>query len=55
MQSAPWLQDCVVSLSPCSDLLVLAHDQKAAFLSGQIFKQTLISKSAEEFSYFNVN
>uniref|UniRef100_A0A671VNN8 RAB3 GTPase activating protein subunit 2 (non-catalytic) n=1 Tax=Sparus aurata TaxID=8175 RepID=A0A671VNN8_SPAAU len=46
--SAPWLQDCVVSLSPCSDLLVLAHDQKAAFLSGQIFKQTLISKSAEE-------
>uniref|UniRef100_A0A671VPL6 RAB3 GTPase activating protein subunit 2 (non-catalytic) n=1 Tax=Sparus aurata TaxID=8175 RepID=A0A671VPL6_SPAAU len=48
VQSAPWLQDCVVSLSPCSDLLVLAHDQKAAFLSGQIFKQTLISKSAEE-------
>uniref|UniRef100_A0A671VRS1 RAB3 GTPase activating protein subunit 2 (non-catalytic) n=1 Tax=Sparus aurata TaxID=8175 RepID=A0A671VRS1_SPAAU len=35
VQSAPWLQDCVVSLSPCSDLLVLAHDQKAAFLSAK--------------------
>ncbi|KAM8736631.1 rab3 GTPase-activating protein non-catalytic subunit isoform 1-T1 [Acanthopagrus schlegelii] len=35
VQSAPWLQDCIVSLSPCSDLLVLAHDQKAAFLSAK--------------------
>ncbi|XP_061824487.1 rab3 GTPase-activating protein non-catalytic subunit [Nerophis lumbriciformis] len=33
--SAPWLQDCVVSLSPCSDLLVVAHEQKAVFLSAK--------------------
>uniref|UniRef100_A0A8C1VTI6 RAB3 GTPase activating protein subunit 2 (non-catalytic) n=1 Tax=Cyprinus carpio TaxID=7962 RepID=A0A8C1VTI6_CYPCA len=32
-QSAPWLQDCVLSLSPCSDLLVIAREHKAAFLS----------------------
>lgn len=38
-QSGPWLQDCVVSLSPCSDLLVVAREHKAAFLSGQISKQ----------------
>jgi len=35
-QNAPWLQDCVVSLSPCADLLVVAREQKAVFLSGQI-------------------
>lgn len=29
-----------MSLSPCSDLLVVAREQKAVFLSGQIFKQT---------------
>ncbi|XP_047466434.1 rab3 GTPase-activating protein non-catalytic subunit isoform X4 [Mugil cephalus] len=34
-QSGPWLQDCVVSLSPCSDLLVVAREQKAAFLSAK--------------------
>ncbi|CAG5866197.1 unnamed protein product [Menidia menidia] len=34
-QSEPWLQDCVVSLSPCSDLLVVARDQRAAFLSAK--------------------
>lgn len=34
-QSAPWLQDCVLSLSPCSDLLVIAREQKAAFLSAK--------------------
>ncbi|KAM4542363.1 rab3 GTPase-activating protein non-catalytic subunit isoform 2-T2 [Odontesthes bonariensis] len=34
-QSKPWLQDCVVSLSPCSDLLVVARDQKAVFLSAK--------------------
>uniref|UniRef100_A0A8C2XPD5 RAB3 GTPase activating protein subunit 2 (non-catalytic) n=1 Tax=Cyclopterus lumpus TaxID=8103 RepID=A0A8C2XPD5_CYCLU len=39
-QRAPWLQDCVVSLSPCSDLLVVAREQKAVFLSGQIRKHT---------------
>uniref|UniRef100_A0A8C2JDL1 RAB3 GTPase activating protein subunit 2 (non-catalytic) n=1 Tax=Cyprinus carpio TaxID=7962 RepID=A0A8C2JDL1_CYPCA len=33
-QSAPWLQDCVLSLSPCSDLLVIAREHKATFLSG---------------------
>ncbi|XP_041828613.1 rab3 GTPase-activating protein non-catalytic subunit isoform X3 [Melanotaenia boesemani] len=34
-QGQPWLQDCVVSLSPCSDLLVVARDQKAVFLSAK--------------------
>uniref|UniRef100_A0A8D3DLC8 RAB3 GTPase activating protein subunit 2 (non-catalytic) n=1 Tax=Scophthalmus maximus TaxID=52904 RepID=A0A8D3DLC8_SCOMX len=38
--TGPWLQDCVVALSPCSDLLVVAREQKAVFLSGQIFKHT---------------
>ncbi|KAM6973472.1 rab3 GTPase-activating protein non-catalytic subunit [Aplochiton taeniatus] len=33
--SAPWLQDCVVSMSPCSDLLVVAREHKAAFLSAK--------------------
>lgn len=37
-QSGPWLQDCIVSLSPCADLLVVALGQKAVFLSGQIFR-----------------
>uniref|UniRef100_A0A8C1Z649 RAB3 GTPase activating protein subunit 2 (non-catalytic) n=1 Tax=Cyprinus carpio TaxID=7962 RepID=A0A8C1Z649_CYPCA len=32
---APWLQDCVLSLSPCSDLLVIAREHKAAFLSAK--------------------
>ncbi|XP_032803686.1 rab3 GTPase-activating protein non-catalytic subunit isoform X3 [Petromyzon marinus] len=27
-----WLQDCVVSLSPTNDLMVIAHEQKAVFL-----------------------
>ncbi|XP_041927683.1 rab3 GTPase-activating protein non-catalytic subunit isoform X2 [Alosa sapidissima] len=31
----PWLQDCVLSLSPCSDLLVVARETKAAFLSAR--------------------
>uniref|UniRef100_A0A8C1C8H4 RAB3 GTPase activating protein subunit 2 (non-catalytic) n=1 Tax=Cyprinus carpio carpio TaxID=630221 RepID=A0A8C1C8H4_CYPCA len=34
-QSAPWLQDCVLSLSPCSDLLVIAREHKATFLSAK--------------------
>ncbi|XP_027130580.1 rab3 GTPase-activating protein non-catalytic subunit isoform X2 [Larimichthys crocea] len=34
-QSEPWMQDCVVSLSPCSDLLVVAREQKAVFLSAK--------------------
>ncbi|XP_060789267.1 rab3 GTPase-activating protein non-catalytic subunit isoform X2 [Neoarius graeffei] len=33
--SAPWLQDCMIALSPCSDLLVIARDHKAAFLSAK--------------------
>uniref|UniRef100_A0A8C7FDF6 RAB3 GTPase activating protein subunit 2 (non-catalytic) n=1 Tax=Oncorhynchus kisutch TaxID=8019 RepID=A0A8C7FDF6_ONCKI len=35
VRSAPWLQDCVVSLSPCSDLMVVAKDHKAVFLSAK--------------------
>ncbi|XP_037551139.1 rab3 GTPase-activating protein non-catalytic subunit [Nematolebias whitei] len=35
VQSEPWLQDCVVSLSPCADLLVVAREQKAVFLSAK--------------------
>ncbi|MEQ2250719.1 hypothetical protein ILYODFUR_003749 [Ilyodon furcidens] len=34
-QSQPWLQDCAVSLSPCADLLVVARQQKAIFLSAK--------------------
>uniref|UniRef100_A0A4W6C883 RAB3 GTPase activating protein subunit 2 (non-catalytic) n=1 Tax=Lates calcarifer TaxID=8187 RepID=A0A4W6C883_LATCA len=34
-KSGPWLQDCVVSLSPCSDLLVVAREHKAVFLSAK--------------------
>lgn len=35
-QTAPgWLQDCVVALSPCSDLLVVAREQRAVFLSAK--------------------
>ncbi|XP_070776187.1 rab3 GTPase-activating protein non-catalytic subunit [Enoplosus armatus] len=33
--SGTWLQDCVVSLSPCSDLLVVAREHKAVFLSAK--------------------
>ncbi|KAE8600460.1 hypothetical protein XENTR_v10013259 [Xenopus tropicalis] len=28
-----WLQDCVLSLSPTNDLMVIAHEQKAVFLA----------------------
>ncbi|KAM4693170.1 rab3 GTPase-activating protein non-catalytic subunit [Discoglossus pictus] len=31
--SVYWLQDCVVSLSPTNDLMVIAHEQKAVFLA----------------------
>ncbi|KAG7460586.1 hypothetical protein MATL_G00200350 [Megalops atlanticus] len=34
-QSAPWLQDCAVSLSPCTDLLVIAREHKAVFMSAK--------------------
>lgn len=30
-----WMQDCVVSMSPCSDLLVVAREHKAVFLSAK--------------------
>ncbi|KAL0969299.1 hypothetical protein UPYG_G00225230 [Umbra pygmaea] len=33
--SGPWLQECVVSLSPCSDLMVVAKNHKAVFLSAK--------------------
>lgn len=36
--TGPWLHDCIVSLSPCSDLLVVAREQKAVFLSGQTLR-----------------
>lgn len=31
-QKHSWLQECVLSLSPTSDLMVIAREQKAAFL-----------------------
>ncbi|XP_036057774.1 rab3 GTPase-activating protein non-catalytic subunit isoform X2 [Onychomys torridus] len=31
-QKTSWLQECVLSLSPTSDLMVIAREQKAAFL-----------------------
>ncbi|MBN3305707.1 RBGPR protein, partial [Amia calva] len=34
-QSTPWLQECAVSLSPCSDLMVLTRGQRAVFLSAK--------------------
>ncbi|XP_034051245.1 rab3 GTPase-activating protein non-catalytic subunit isoform X2 [Thalassophryne amazonica] len=34
-QTAPWLQDCVVSMSSCADLLVVAREHKAVFLSAK--------------------
>ncbi|XP_066527390.1 rab3 GTPase-activating protein non-catalytic subunit isoform X2 [Hoplias malabaricus] len=34
-QGTQWLQDCVLSLSPFSDLLVIAREQKAAFLTAK--------------------
>ncbi|TRZ02231.1 hypothetical protein DNTS_017576 [Danionella cerebrum] len=34
-QSASLLQDCVLSLSPCSDLMVIAQEHKAAFLAAK--------------------
>lgn len=38
VESGPWLQHCVLTLSPCLDLLVVARGQKAAFLSGQTYR-----------------
>ena len=51
-QSGLWLQDCIVSLSPCADLLVVAREQKAVFLSGWIFTHAFIKcKHTDEFKY----
>lgn len=33
--SATWLQNCTLALSPCTDLLVIARNHKAAFLSAK--------------------
>uniref|UniRef100_A0A8B9HL98 RAB3 GTPase activating protein subunit 2 (non-catalytic) n=1 Tax=Astyanax mexicanus TaxID=7994 RepID=A0A8B9HL98_ASTMX len=35
VQHGPWLQECVLSISPCSDLMVIAREHKAAFLSAK--------------------
>lgn len=47
--SEPWLHDCVISLSPCSDLLVVAREQKAIFLSGQLLLSDWLSLSSRCF------
>lgn len=44
--SGPWLHDCIVSLSPCSDLLVVAREQKAVFLSGQTLHTVCLTLSS---------
>lgn len=31
-QKTSWLQDCILSLSPTNDLMVIAREQKAVFL-----------------------
>ncbi|XP_068089021.1 rab3 GTPase-activating protein non-catalytic subunit isoform X2 [Hyperolius riggenbachi] len=43
-----WLQDCVVSLSPINDLMVIAHEQKAVFLAP---KWKADGKGREEMQY----
>ncbi|XP_013911507.1 PREDICTED: rab3 GTPase-activating protein non-catalytic subunit, partial [Thamnophis sirtalis] len=43
-QASSWLQDCVISLSPANDLMVIAREQKAVFfVPGEIFLKKLIS------------
>ncbi|XP_075719473.1 rab3 GTPase-activating protein non-catalytic subunit isoform X2 [Rhinoderma darwinii] len=46
--SVYWLQDCVLSLSPTNDLMVIAHDQKAVFLAP---KWKADGKGREEIQY----
>ncbi|KAM8945270.1 rab3 GTPase-activating protein non-catalytic subunit isoform 2-T2 [Pelodytes ibericus] len=43
-----WLQDCVLSLSPTNDLMVIAHEQKAVFLAP---KWKANGKGKEEMQY----
>ncbi|OXB77938.1 UNVERIFIED_CONTAM: hypothetical protein H355_015224 [Colinus virginianus] len=43
-----WLQDCVLSLSPTNDLMVIANEQKAVFLVSK-WKQS--DKGKEEMQY----
>ncbi|XP_066451187.1 rab3 GTPase-activating protein non-catalytic subunit isoform X2 [Eleutherodactylus coqui] len=46
--SVYWLQDCVLSLSPTNDLMVIAHEQKAVFLAP---KWKADGKGREEMQY----
>ncbi|XP_072265981.1 rab3 GTPase-activating protein non-catalytic subunit isoform X1 [Pyxicephalus adspersus] len=46
--SSFWLQDCVLSLSPTNDLMVIAHEQKAVFLAP---KWKADGKGKEEMQY----
>ncbi|XP_078085888.1 rab3 GTPase-activating protein non-catalytic subunit isoform X2 [Mustelus asterias] len=43
-----WLQDCVISLSPTNDLMVITRDQKAVFL---VPKWKLNEKGKDEMQY----
>lgn len=48
MQASSWLQDCVLSLSPTNDLMVIAREQKAVFFVPK-WKQS--EKGKEEMQY----
>ncbi|XP_060102343.1 rab3 GTPase-activating protein non-catalytic subunit [Heteronotia binoei] len=47
-QASSWLQDCVVSLSPTNDLMVIAREQKAVFF---VPKWKHSEKGKEEMQY----
>ncbi|XP_006022403.1 rab3 GTPase-activating protein non-catalytic subunit isoform X2 [Alligator sinensis] len=47
-QTSYWLQDCVLSLSPTNDLMVIAREQKAVFL---VPKWKYSDKGKEEMQY----
>ncbi|EMP31169.1 Rab3 GTPase-activating protein non-catalytic subunit, partial [Chelonia mydas] len=47
-QTSYWLQDCVLSLSPANDLMVIAREQKAVFL---VPKWKYSDKGKEEMQY----
>uniref|UniRef100_A0A7N4NZM3 RAB3 GTPase activating non-catalytic protein subunit 2 n=1 Tax=Sarcophilus harrisii TaxID=9305 RepID=A0A7N4NZM3_SARHA len=47
-QKSYWLQDCVLSLSPTNDLMVIAREQKAVFL---VPKWKYSDKGKEEMQY----
>ncbi|XP_048353851.1 rab3 GTPase-activating protein non-catalytic subunit isoform X2 [Sphaerodactylus townsendi] len=48
IQASSWLQDCVVSLSPTNDLMVIAREQKAVFF---VPKWKHSEKGKEEMQY----